>query len=150
VLDLQKRWQQDTLDLKPDLLSVLIGVNDNGRGIPFDQYEQVYDKLLTDARAANPDLRLVLCEPFGLPVGRKKADWPAWFDGIRQRQDIVAKLAEKHHAALVHFQRALDDACQRAPAEHWIWDGVHPTYSGHQIMADEWERSVRAFWPAER
>jgi len=39
-----------------------------------------------------------------------------------------------------------DDACKLAPAEHWIWDGVHPTYSGHQLMADEWERTVRAMW----
>jgi lysophospholipase L1-like esterase len=146
-LDLEKRWQNDTLDLKPHLLSVLIGVNDNGRGVPLDQYEQVYDKLLADVRAVNPDVKLVLCEPFGLPVGRKKANWAMWFDGIQKRQQIVAKLAQKHHAALVHFQRAFDDAVKRAPAEHWIWDGVHPTYNGHQIMADEWVRTVDRFWP---
>jgi len=46
VLDLEKRWQKDTLDLKPDILSILIGVNDDGRGVPLDQYEQVYDKLI--------------------------------------------------------------------------------------------------------
>jgi lysophospholipase L1-like esterase len=48
---------------------------------------------------------------------------------------------------LVRFQRAFDEAAWRAPAEHWIRDGVHPTYSGHQIMADEWVRTVRPFWP---
>ena len=147
VLDLEKRWPKDSLDLKPDVLSVLIGVNDNGRGVPLDQYEQVYDKLLADVKAATPNVKLVLCEPFGLPVGNKKANWAAWFEGIQKRQEIVARLAQKHHAALVHFQRAFDEACKRALAEHWIWDGVHPTYRGHQIMADEWERTVRAFWP---
>jgi lysophospholipase L1-like esterase len=45
---------------------------------------------------------------------------------------------------LVDFQAALDAACRRAPVEHWVWDGVHPTYSGHQIMADAWERAVAA------
>ena len=59
---------------------------------------------------------------------------------------IVAGLAKKHGAALVHFQKALDEACKRAPAMHWIWDGVHPTYSGHQVLADEWVRVVREFW----
>jgi len=54
----------------------------------------------------------------------------------------VAKLAEKHHAALVKFQKVFDDACKRAPARYWIWDGVHPTYSGHQLMADEWVKTV--------
>jgi lysophospholipase L1-like esterase len=147
VTDLEKRWQKDTLDLKPDVLSILIGVNDNDR-VPLDQYEQIYDQLLTDTQTANPEIRLVLCEPFTLPVGGKKGEhWEAWKAGIQQRQAIVARLAQKHHAALVHFQSAFDAACAKAPPEHWIWDGVHPTYSGHQIMADEWERAVREFWP---
>ena len=146
VLDLEKRWRNDTLDLRPELLSVLIGVNDNKR-VPFDEYERVYDKLITEAKAANPGVKLVLCEPFGLPVGARKATWEEWNDGLTKRRAIVAKLAKAHGAALVRFQRAFDEAARRAPAEHWIWDGVHPTYSGHQIMADEWVRTVRAFWP---
>jgi len=149
VRDLDKRWATDTVALKPDVLSVLIGVNDNGRGVPMEEYEQTYDRLLTAARKANPKLKLVLCEPFGLPVGRKKDGWEGWYAGIKERQAIVAKLAEKHGAALVRFQKALDEACKRAPAEHWIWDGVHPTYNGHQILADEWVRTVNEFWPAK-
>ena len=146
VVELEKRWQKDTLDLKPDVLSILIGVNDSSHGVPLDQYAQVYDKLITDARAANPNLKLVLCEPFTLPVGKRKEDYESWFGGIRKRQEIVARLAQKHGAALVHFQRVFDDATKRAPADYWIWDGVHPTYRGHQLMADEWERAVRQFW----
>lgn len=148
VLDLEKRWQKDTLELQPDVLSILIGVNDNSHSVPVDQYEQTYDKLLSDTEAANPKVRFVLCEPFTLPVGARKTNWEPWSAGIRQRQEIVARLAAKHHAALVHFQKVFEDACQRAPAEYWIWDGVHPTYSGHQLMADEWVRTVREFWPA--
>jgi len=139
VLDLEKRWQKDTLDLKPDVLSILIGVNDNGKGVPLDQYEQVYDRLITDARAANPKLKLVLGEPFVKPTGKVN-------DGIRRRQEIVARLAQKHGAALVRYQRVFDEATKRAPADYWIWDSVHPTYRGHQLMADEWERVVREFW----
>ena len=140
VLDLQKRWQKDTLDLKPDVLSILIGVNDNGRGVPLDQYEQVYDELITAAKQANPQVKLVLGEPFVKPTGTIN-------EGIRRRQEIVAKLAQKHGAALIHFQPIFDEATKRAPADYWIWDNVHPTYRGHQLMADEWERVVRAQWP---
>jgi lysophospholipase L1-like esterase len=139
VLDLQARWQKDALDLKPDLLSILIGVNDHSKGLPLDQYEQVYDKLITDARTANPKLKLVLGEPFVKPGGKLSED-------LRKRQEIVARLAQKHGAALVPFQRVFDEAARRAPADYWIWDQVHPTYRGHQLMADEWERAVRAFW----
>ena len=53
VLNLEQRWQKDTLDLKPDVLSILIGVNDLGKNIPVDQYEKVYDSLLTAAKAAS-------------------------------------------------------------------------------------------------
>lgn len=144
--NLEQRWKKDALDLKPDLLSVLIGVNDNGKGVSMEEYERAYDKILTDARAANPKLKLVLCEPFGLPVGKRAANWETWFAGIKQRQKITARLAKKHGAALVRFQHAFDNAIKRAPADYWIWDGVHPTYRGHQIMADEWERAVREFW----
>jgi lysophospholipase L1-like esterase len=147
--NLQQRWQKDALDLKPDLLSILIGVNDSSRGVPPDQYEQAYDRLIADTKAANPRIRLVLCEPFLLPVGKKKENYETWRADIQQRQEIVARLAQKHGAALVRFQSAFEEACQRAPAEHWIWDGVHPTYSGHQIMAETWERTVRAFWPRQ-
>ena len=146
VPDLQKRWQADTLDLKPDILSILVGVNDAGRGLPMDQYEPAYEKIIAEARSANPQLKLVLCEPFTLPVGRKIEGYDTWSADIKQRQAIVARLAKKHGAALVQFQRVFDDAIARAPADYWIWDGVHPTYRGHQLMADEWERVVREFW----
>jgi len=139
VLDLEKRWQTDTLDLKPDLLSILIGVNDHGKGVPLEQYEQVYDQVITAAKGANPKLKLVLGEPFVKPAGTINED-------ILRRQEIVARLAQKHGAALVHFQRVFDEAAKRAPADYWIWDSVHPTYRGHQLMADEWERVVRDFW----
>ena len=147
VTDLAARWQKDTLDLKPDLLSILIGVNDQSSHVPLDEYERIYDELLAQTRAANPDVRLVLGEPFTLPIGNVRINWEEWSAGLKQRQEIVARLARKYHAALVRFQEAFDAAGQKAPAEHWIWDGIHPTYSGHQIMADEWVRTVREFWP---
>ena len=147
VLDLQKRWPKDTLELKPDLLSVLIGVNDNSRNIPLEEYEKVLDQILTDAETENPKVRIVLCEPFTLMAPKFKDSWETWRAGMQKRQDIVAALAEKHHAAFPRFQRVFDAACKIAPEDHWIWDGVHPTYSGHQLMADEWIRAVREKWP---
>jgi lysophospholipase L1-like esterase len=139
VLDLEKRWQKDTLDLKPDVLSILIGVNDHAQHVALDQYEHVYDKLLTETKAANPGIKLVLGEPFVKPTGKIN-------DDLTKRQEIVARLAQKHGAAIVHFQKVFDEAAKRAPADYWIWDSVHPTYRGHQLMADEWERVVRDFW----
>jgi lysophospholipase L1-like esterase len=146
VSDLARRWQKDTIDLKPDVLSILVGVNDLGFGVPADQYEQQYDQLLADTMKALPNVKLILCEPFGLPVGGKKDIWPDYYPKLMERRFIVNKLARKYHAPVVHFQKMFEDAAKRMPAEYWIWDGVHPTYSGHQLMADEWVRTVRESW----
>jgi lysophospholipase L1-like esterase len=146
VSDLTRRWQKDTLDLKPDLLSILIGVNDYNFGVTAADFEQQYDELLAATTNALPNVKLVLGEPFGLPVGKYKVDWEKHQADFAVRQAIVNQLAAKYHAPVVHFQKAFDDATTRAPAEYWIWDGIHPTYSGHQLMADEWVRTVRAYW----
>lgn len=148
VSDLARRWQTDTLDLKPDLLSILIGVNDLNAGGTAADYERQYDELIAATVKALPGVKLVLCEPFGLPVGGYKAQWERLRADFAARQAIVNRLGAKYHAPVVHFQKAFDDATRRAPAEYWIWDGVHPTYSGHQLMAEEWIRTVRAAWPS--
>jgi lysophospholipase L1-like esterase len=146
VLDLSKRWTKDTLELKPDALSVLIGVNDSSKGVPAEVFEQTYDELLTAARAANPKLRLVLCEPFLGASGPAIDKSPGRRERLALLVPVVRRLAEKHGATLVDFQKVFDDALRRAPSSYWIWDGVHPTTAGHQLMADEWERVVRASW----
>jgi lysophospholipase L1-like esterase len=146
VARLQERWKVDTLDLKPDLLSILVGINDLG-GAAAEKYEENYDRLLQETVAALPNVRLVLGEPFGLPVGafaKTMGEWEKTRAELERRQAIVAKLGAKYRATVVHYQKVFDDACRRAPAEYWIWDGVHPTYSGHQLMADEWIRTVNA------
>ena len=140
VLHLQNRWAKDTLALKPDLLSVMVGVNDNGKGVPLEAYEAAYDKILAEARAQNPKLKLVLMEPFVRHPGKPVPE------GIVARQAIVAKLAQKHGAALVRLQKLFDDAAAKTADDYWVWDSVHPTYRGHQLMADEWERVVRETW----
>jgi len=149
VSDLASRWQADTLDLKPDLLSILIGVNDLDSGVAAEQFERQYDQLLANTIRARPHVKLVLCEPFGLPVAGKKQAWEKFRADLEIRQAIVARLGARYHAPVVHFQKVFDDATKRAPADHWIWDGIHPTYSGHQLMADEWIRVVQTCWPTK-
>ena len=150
VSDLARRWQTDTIDLKPDLLSILVGVNDLNYGVPTEEYEQQYDQLLADTVRALPNVRLVLGEPFGLPVAGKKNDWEQYRARLVERDEIVNRLGRKYHAPVVHYQQMFEAAARRASANHWIWDGIHPTYSGHQLMADEWVRTVRACWPSQK
>jgi len=142
VWQLEERWQTDCLDLKPDLLSILIGVNDTWHGqndpalrVSLEQYDRVYRKLLDDARSLSPEIRLVLCEPFTLRVG---AVTDSWFPEIDERRAIVKGLADEHRARFVPFQSLFDDLAQRAAKDYWLRDGVHPTLAGHQQMARMW------------
>lgn len=144
VSDLQARWQHETIDLKPDVLSILIGINDYNSGVSAADYAAQYERLLAETVKSLPGTKLILCEPFGLQVGHFKEGWDKHRAALEERQAIVARLALKYSAVTVHFQRVFDEACRRAPADYWMWDGVHPTYSGHQLMAEEWIRAVKA------
>jgi lysophospholipase L1-like esterase len=138
--DLEARWKADTLDLKPDVLSILI------QPFSVDEYEQGYERLLSQTVAAFPNVKLVLCEPFFGRGTSTEAHLDQWRTIMPQVDAVVEKLAAKYHAPVVHFQKVFDDAVKRAPIDYWIWDGVHPTYSGHELMADEWKRVYRAFY----
>jgi lysophospholipase L1-like esterase len=143
ILDLAKRWPKDTLELKPDILSVLIGVNDAAKGVTPEVFEKTYDELLKSARAANPKLRLILCLPFTGTTGSALDKSPNRRERVAALADIVRKLAAKNDATLVDFSKVFEDARRRAPSEFWIWDGVHPTAAGHRLMAQEWARVVQ-------
>jgi len=152
VQDLATRWQKDALDLNPTLLSILVGINNRAQfrtpesGFTLEDFEKTYDKLLSDIRVARPDVKIVLCDPFVFAMGKEKETYEQDRVLVEKMQEAVARLAVKYHTPVAHFQKALDAACKRAPLEHWVWDGIHPTYSGQQILADEWEWAVRAFW----
>ena len=112
------------------------------------QYEQTYDGILQQAVAANPNVKLVLCEPFVAQTGHVLEHPQQWNAEIKLRQAAVERLAAKYHAPVVHFQTMFDAAISHSkqPVTFWIWDGIHPTYAGHQRMADEWLRTVNQFY----
>lgn len=148
IPDLEKRWQADTLDLKPDLLSILIGINDVSAFISGDQamsaeaYEKGYRDLLKKTVEELPGIQLVLCEPFILKVGWIAEKWDIYQTEVQKRQRIVSKLAGEFNAIFIGFQKTFDDALDKAPAEYWVWDGIHPMPAGHELMAREWIRAV--------
>ena len=148
VSDLSARWQQDALDLQPDVVSILIGVNDvlfrlkSKEALQPSGFEEAYKKLLIRTRKELPDALLVLNEPFVLPVGMVKENSDRWTAEIRQCQQSVKKLAVEFNAVFISYQQVFSEACKNAPAEYWMWDGIHPTVPGHELMAREWIRKV--------
>lgn len=144
--DLLERWQADGLALRPTWVSILIGINDTWRRYDsndptsIQDYEQQYRALLEQTRA-ELNARLILCEPFVLPV---PPDRLAWREDLDPRIAVVRRLALEYHALYVPFDGLFARAAaQREPA-FWAADGVHPSPAGHALMAQAWLRTVRA------
>jgi lysophospholipase L1-like esterase len=142
VPDLQARWQADAIDLKPAVLSILIGVNDIWHKLAgkYDgtvaDYEQGFAKLLADTREALPKTRLVICEPFVLACGAVKKEW---FPEFTERREAAKRVAEAAGTTWVPFQTMFDEVVSDAtPPAYWAGDGVHPTMAGHALMARTW------------
>ena len=151
VSDLRKRWQKDALEIKPDLLSILVGVNDVGRkteDVNIINWESDYRYLLEASRKANPNLRLVLLDPFVVPSGRltKKETFNKWRKQVEQMIPVVASLAKDYQAVHIPTQEVFDTASLAVSPEHWIWDGVHPLPQGHELIARNWIQKVSERW----
>lgn len=148
---LKARWQKDAVDMKPDLLSVLIGVNDVHRmlkGFKAQDWEAEYRFVLDASRQANPGLKLVLLDPFVLASGRlaPPAEFRKWRDQIDALLPVVAKLATDYDAVHVGMQQVFDAAAKALSPEQWIWDGVHPLPQGHELIARNWLQESSAKW----
>ena len=148
VADLYGRWKEDTLNLHPDVLSILVGINDCGStiyedaGSDPDRFEKIYQLLIDEAKEQNPDLLLVLCEPFLLPVGERKEHFKEWNDLMKPLQEKTRLLAERNKTIFVPLQGKFNQLCEIREPDYWVWDGVHPTVCGHQILANEWMKAV--------
>ena len=146
VSDLKARWQKDAINMKPDLLSILIGVNDVSRGGTVEQWEADYRFILDASRKAKADLPLVLLDPFVLRSGRLKIPeaWQKWRAKVDKYGAIVAQLANDYDAIHVKTQEVFDAAAKAVSPEQWIWDGVHPLPQGHELIARNWLQVVSA------
>lgn len=149
ISDLQKRWQKDSIDLNPDLLSILIGTNDAAGRTKPEAFEFEYRQLLELSRAANPKLIVVLLDPFALQSGSLAGDG-AW-SSHRMANDklcsVVEKLAKEYDAIHIKTQGIFDAAAKAASPDYWIWDGFHPLPQGHELIARQWIEKVSTLLP---
>jgi len=145
VFQLAERWDKDCVALKPNVVSILIGVNDiwhtlNGtyKGI-VEIYERDYRALVERTRRELPGVRLVICEPFVLRCGAVNDKWFPEFDGYRA---AARRVAADSRGTFVPFQAMFDQAVKSAKPEYWAADGVHPTIAGAGLMARTWLETI--------
>lgn len=150
VADLKKRWQQDAVDIHPDVLSILIGINDvtemihqaNVTDAAMDQFEDTYREIIQQSKLQNPGMLLVLGLPFVYPGARVNEQWELYSDTVLKLGIRIKRLALFFDAVVVDFSVVFEKAIKKAPLQYWIWDGIHPTVPAHELMAREWIKQV--------
>ncbi|MEK3767400.1 SGNH/GDSL hydrolase family protein [Paenibacillus sp. FSL R5-0887] len=146
IVDLQGRWDKDCLDLKPTWVSIYIGINDtwrrfdSGEETTPEQFEASYRDLI-ERTQKSLDAKLVLIEPFVLPVPEDRRTWRQDLD---PKIHIVRELAREYGAPLVPLDGLFAAASVKAEPAYWAYDGVHPTPAGHALIADAWLKTMGA------
>ncbi|MEK3884590.1 SGNH/GDSL hydrolase family protein [Paenibacillus sp. PL2-23] len=149
VSDLYARWNEDAFSLKPDLISILIGVNDAWRIVnrlpqgATNRFERAYRHLLEETKEVLPGTGLVLCEPFILKGTHTEESWEELRGLTDSYGQIVRALAAEYDAVFVALQEPFDRALERAEASFWIHDGIHPSAAGHELIAAQWLKAVQ-------
>lgn len=148
VFQLADRWETDCLDLAPDVLSILIGVNDFWHTLDgsydgtVERYETDYRALLDRTLEALPEVTLILGEPYALRGGSAVDD--AWYPIFTAYREAAQRVADDYADAWIPYQSIFDEALEQAPASYWAPDGVHPSLAGNALMAQAWMNAFRS------
>lgn len=158
VDSLQERWQEDCVDLKPDYITILIGVNNTihkfKKGIitPAGDFEASY-RSIVKAAVEFTYAHIILMGPFLLPVVNSeetplnkpvREKWHEWRSDLNPKIDVVRQIAKDFKATYIALDEIFSLAAASRPPEFWLPDGVHPTPAGHSLIALEWLRAVKA------
>ena len=156
IIDVYARIKADIINLKPDYMSLHIGINDvwhelDGlhNGISAEKFEKLYDMLISEVLEALPNIKLMIMEPFVLEgsATASTAEEPERFEyfetEVPKRAAAARRIAEKYNIPFIALQELFDNACRQAPATYWLRDGVHPTAMGHWLIKNEWLKTFK-------
>lgn len=156
IVDIYARIKIDIINLKPDYMSLLIGVNDvwhelgsRHNGVSAEKFEKIYNMMIEEILEVLPDIKIMILEPFVLEAGATTATeaeperWNYFRTEVHLRAAVARHIAEKYGFPFVELQDKLNEACRQMPASYWLYDGVHPTPMGHWIIKNEWMKMFK-------
>lgn len=151
IVDLYARIKADIVNVKPDVMSILIGVNDvwheyaeNGpNGVDAEKYFKIYSMLLDEIRELLPDTKIMILEPFTLKGSGNATYWDEFVSEVKKRAEKSRKIAEKYGLPFVPLQEKFEQMSADSPEGYWLADGVHPTPAGHELIKREWLKCFR-------
>ena len=145
IVDVYARIKKDCWNREPDVLSILIGINDvwhevgEGRnGVDAERFYNVYRMLVADTLKRFPNMDMILMEPFVLKASATVDNWEYFNTETKLRAEAVKQIAGEFNKVFLPLQDKFDEAMNICHASYWAADGVHPTPAGHQLIADQW------------
>jgi len=149
IVDLYARIKMDLINLKPDVVSILIGVNDvwhdisKENGVDAEKYYKIYSMLIEEVKEALPDIKIMILEPFVLKGSATEEAWDCFEREVHKRAEKAKAIAEKYNLTYIPLQEHFDEALKFCPADYWLRDGVHPTTMGHELIKREWIKAYK-------
>lgn len=144
TVDLYARLKRDVWNVKPDVLSILVGINDvwhdlgeNPNGVDIVRYEKVYRMMIEETKDRLPDLKFILAEPFVLKCTATEEKYNMLLK-VKDYAKVVKRLAEEYSLHFLPLQKKLDEAAEKFGADKFLYDGIHPSLAGAGLIADEW------------
>ncbi len=144
ILDLLARQKCDIINLAPDYMSILIGVNDvwhefgSGNGVSAEKFEIYYNLLLSEVKEALPKIKMMILEPFVLRGSATEEHWDAFREDVLLHAAAARRVAEKNDLPFIPLQALFDEGAKKLSPSYWLFDGVHPTAAGHELIKREW------------
>lgn len=150
VVDLYARIKSDFINLKPEYISILIGVNDvwhelaRQDGVDTEKYFKVYSMLIEELQEALPGVKIMILEPFCLRgPATEEFGYEAFRSGVEEKAAKAKEVAEKYNLKFIPLQEKFDKLCEKREPGYWLMDGVHPRESGHEMIARELSKAFR-------
>jgi lysophospholipase L1-like esterase len=149
IVDLYARVKKDCWNYEPDVISILIGVNEiwhevaYKNGTELDRFEKVYRMLIEDTRTVLPNAKIILLEPFALYGSATEGteavpDRYERFLEVYSYAAVVKRLAEEFDIPFVPLQEKFNECAERIGGQYYTSDGVHPVVGGSALIASEW------------
>lgn len=150
IVDVYARIKLDIINLKPDYLSILIGVNDvwhelsRQNGVDAEKFEKIYCMMLDEIYGALPNIKIMILEPFVLEgyatcnTEEEPDKWNIFNTEVRKRAQKARSVAQKYNIPFISLQDKFDSVSEKTENSYWLADGVHPTAAGHELIKREW------------
>lgn len=151
ITDVYARIKEDIINLKPDYMSILIGVNDVSHeltmscGVTPKKFGMIYELLIEEIKESLPEIKIIILEPFVLKGTATEKLWSDFNCEVRKLADVSKQVAQKYNLKFVPLQDKFDELSADGDTRYWSVDGIHPTSAGHQVIKEELQKAIEDF-----